>query len=132
MVRRGKTTVFIVRDPHDPLKGWGWVDVDEDVVKRFGISTKQPQGIFLSGEEHKKLRAEGRRCPQFIRPPSRGKAGGKKFVVNTNGEFINLSVQKSLAIEAVGAWIRTWASPDAKIRFFSICYAKLTIEMPTK
>ncbi|PSM48492.1 helicase [Chroococcidiopsis sp. CCALA 051] len=50
-----------------------------------------------------------------INPPGRGRTGGKKFVVNTNNEFINLSVQKSLTIEAVCAWVKTWANSDAKI-----------------
>lgn len=79
------------------------------------MSTKRPQGIFLNHIEHKALQALGKRYPQSIRPPGRGRTAGKKFVVNTNGEFVNLSVQKCLTLEAVCAWIRTWASPDAKI-----------------
>ena len=115
MVRRYKETIFIVRDHYEPLKGWGWVDVDTEVVKRLGMSTVRPQGIFLDHIEHKALQALGKRYPQCINPPHRGRAAGKKFVVNINGDFINLSVQKSLTIEAVCAWVKTWASPDAKI-----------------
>ncbi len=103
MVRRYKETVFIVRDLNDSLKGWGWVDVDEEIVKRFRLSTRIPDNIFIPAKEHKELKAKGIRCPQSIKPPNRGTSGGKKFIVNNNGELINLSVQKSLTIEAVCA-----------------------------
>lgn len=115
MVRRYKATIFIVRDHYEPLKGWGWVDVNTEVVISFGLSTQRPAGIFLNHIEHAALQALGKRYPQCINPPHRGTSGGKKFIVNNNGELINLSVQKSLTIEAVCAWIKTWASPDAKI-----------------
>jgi len=61
MVRRNKETVFIVRDLNDPLKGWGWVDIDTEVVKRFGLSTQIPRGIFLDHIEHAALLAKGKR-----------------------------------------------------------------------
>ncbi|MBV9385782.1 MAG: GIY-YIG nuclease family protein [Chroococcidiopsidaceae cyanobacterium CP_BM_ER_R8_30] len=115
MVRRNKETVFIVRDLNNPLKGWGWVDLDIEVIKRFGLSTQRPQGIVIDSREHKALLAEGKRYTQCINPPNRGTSGTKKFVVNNNGELINLSVQKTLTIEAVCAWVKTWASHDAKI-----------------
>lgn len=115
MVRRDKRTIFIVRDPNNQFKGWGWVDVDFEVVKKFNLFNDYPLVIFLTGEEHKALQEKGINCPQYIVPPGRGKSGGKKFGVNTNGELINLSVQKSLTIEAVCAWVKTWATSDAKI-----------------
>lgn len=115
MVRKYKQTVFIRKDLNDQLKGWGWVDVDPEIVKRFGMSTKIPETIFILQKEYKELLAKGIRCPQTINPPYRGRSGGKKFVINNNSELINLSVQKSLTIEIVCAWVKTWASPNAKI-----------------
>ncbi len=103
------------KDLSDPLKGWGWVDVESEVVKRFKISTQRPNSIFIDYEEHQVLQANGIKCPQSINPPHRGRSGGKKFVVNNKGEFINISVQKSLSIEAVCAWVKAWANSDAQI-----------------
>lgn len=50
-----------------------------------------------------------------VRPPARGKAGGKKFVLNINGEIITIKAQKSLTIQAICTWVKTWASPETKI-----------------
>lgn len=116
MARQYKETIYINRAPNNPYKGWGWIDVETEVVRRYGFSTRMPQPITLSGEElEEKLGGKGGSGWYSINPPGRGRTGGKKFVVNTNSEFINLSVQKSLTIEAVCAWVKTWASSDAKI-----------------
>lgn len=34
-------TIYIDRDPNDPYRGWGWVEVTVEDCKRFGI----PLGI---------------------------------------------------------------------------------------
>ena len=103
VVRRYKTAIFIDKDPNDPFKGWGWVDIDREIVQRFAISAHHPQA---------RLSADGN-C--YIQVPSRGKAGGKKFVVNTDNEVIYLSVQKSLTTNAVCYWVKSWASLDARV-----------------
>jgi hypothetical protein len=48
-------------------------------------------------------------------PPSRGKAGGKKFTININGELLTIKAQKSLTNKAVCDWIKTWAPENTKI-----------------
>lgn len=115
MARSNKRTIFILRDPAKKFKGWGWVDVDLGVAERFNLFNEYPLAIFLTPEEHEELQANGINCPYMIAPSPRGRSGGKKFVVNTSDELINLSVQKSLTIEAVCGWVKTWASCDAKI-----------------
>ncbi len=115
MVRRYKTTIFIDKDPDDIFKGWGWVDVDQDVALRLKISTEHPQYRELPPEKLEEFRLKGKTCTWCIRPPLRGKAGGKKFVVNTDNEVIYLSVQKSLTTNAVCYWVKSWASLDARV-----------------
>ncbi|PSM48494.1 hypothetical protein C7Y66_14380 [Chroococcidiopsis sp. CCALA 051] len=51
MARQYKETIYINRDPNNPYKGWGWIDVETEVVRRYGFSTRMPQPITLSGEE---------------------------------------------------------------------------------
>jgi hypothetical protein len=46
---------------------------------------------------------------------NRGKAGGKKFTVVDRRETVRLIVQKTLTIEAVCAWVKTWASERTEI-----------------
>ena len=31
------STVFIDKDPDNLWKGWGWVDIDGDAIKKYGI-----------------------------------------------------------------------------------------------
>ncbi|AFZ19010.1 hypothetical protein Mic7113_3272 [Allocoleopsis franciscana PCC 7113] len=42
-IRRFKSVIYIDRDLSEPAQGWGWVEVDVEHVKRFGIDTKHPQ-----------------------------------------------------------------------------------------
>jgi predicted GIY-YIG superfamily endonuclease len=111
MVRIYRNTIYIDRDPNDPYKGWGWVEVTIEDSKRFGIPTGDPDTytkFCRSPSERFKL-------PNNGNLPSRGKAGAKKFTLNLNGELVTIRTQKSLTIQAVCTWIKTWASPDARL-----------------
>lgn len=103
-------TIYIDRDPNNPYKGWGWLQVINEDVKRFGIPTDEPDTYI-------KLRQSPERwnLPNNGNLPSRGKAGAKKFTLNLDGELITIRAQKSLTIQAVCSWIKTWASSDTKI-----------------
>jgi hypothetical protein len=104
-------TIYIDKDPSDPYKGWGWVQVTTEDSKRFSIPTGYPDTytkFCRSPSERLKL-------PNGGNLPSRGKAGAKKFTLNIDGELIAIRTQKSLTIQAVSTWLKTWASPNAKI-----------------
>ncbi|MCG9890855.1 MAG: GIY-YIG nuclease family protein [Thermosynechococcaceae cyanobacterium MS004] len=104
----------------DPAQGWGWVEVSLADAQRFGIKTEHPSSRRVT---KRKLKYDETTDSVYeyidqnhvVRPPSRGKAGGKKFAINIQGEILTINVQKSLTNDAVCAWIRTWAPPEAKI-----------------
>lgn len=109
MARYGNV-IYIDRDPHDPYKGWGWVEVTTADTKRYGVPTAYPETYrqALSSSNYDKY-------PNRGNLPSRGRAGAKTFTVSMDGELITIRAQKSLTIQAVCAWIRSWASPTATV-----------------
>lgn len=125
MGRRNGNIIYIDRNPHNPDEGWGWVEVTTDDMKRFGISNKHPvmrkvtktQDITVTRYKDSIPYSETytNTYEDFVHPPSRGKAGGKKFTLNINGDLVIIKAQKSLTIQAVCAWIKTWADPETKI-----------------
>ena len=111
MGRRYWHTIYVDRDPNNAYKGWGWVEVTTEDSKKFGIPIGYP-------ETYTKFRgspSERLKLPNSGNLPSRGKAGAKKFTLNLDGELVPIRTQKSLTIQAVCAWIKIWASPNAKI-----------------
>jgi hypothetical protein len=121
MVRSYRNIVIYVdRDSNDPAKGWGWVEVSDEDVKRFGIEVVQPRSRIVT---KRKLQYDEKTDSvheyydqnHIVRPPSRGKAGAKKFTLNLDGELVTIRAQKSLTIQAICTWIKTWASPNAKL-----------------
>jgi len=110
MARRYWNVIYIDRDPHDPYKGWGWVEVTTADVKRYGIPTANPETYqqALSSSDRDKY-------PNGRNLPSRGRAGAKTFTVNMDGDLITIRAQKSLTIQAVCAWVRSWATPTSTI-----------------
>jgi predicted GIY-YIG superfamily endonuclease len=100
--------IYIDKDPNDPYKGWGWVEVASSDVERFSISTRYP-------ETYTKLRSEWHRFPNSGNLPSRGKASAKKFTLNIKGELITIRVQKCLTIQAICAWSKSWAGEGVKV-----------------
>ncbi|NJM47628.1 MAG: GIY-YIG nuclease family protein [Alkalinema sp. RU_4_3] len=120
MVRNYRTIIYIDRDPNDPAKGWGWVEVNNEDVKRFGIEVVQPSSRTVT---KRKWRYDEKTDSVYedydhdhrINPPARGRTGGKKFTLNLDGELVTIKVQKSLTIQAICTWIKTWASPNAKL-----------------
>ena len=104
-------TIYIDRDPNDPYKGWGWVEVTTEDSKRFSVPTRYPDTYT----KFRSTPSEQFKLPNRGNLPSRGKAGAKKFTLNIDGELITIRAQKSLTIQAVCTWLKTWASPNAKI-----------------
>ncbi len=104
-------TIYVDRDPNDPYKGWGWVEVTTEDSKRFGIPTGYPDTYT----KFCRVPSERFKLPNRGNLPSRGKAGAKKFTLNIDGEIVTIRAQKSLTIQAVCAWSKTWAIPNAKL-----------------
>ena len=102
--------IYIDRDPSDPYKGWGWVDARPEDVKKFKIPTGYPDTYWKSRKS-----PERHNLPKRGNLPSRGKAGGKTFTVNLDGSLISIKAQKSLTIQAICAWVKTWANQNAKL-----------------
>ncbi len=100
--------IYVDRDPNDPYQGWGWVEVTTEDAKRFGIPTGYPYTYLIS-------RSNPINLPNNGNLPYRGKVGAKKFTLNLDGELVTIRAQKSLTIPAICAWIKTWASPTAKL-----------------
>ncbi|MEP0874005.1 GIY-YIG nuclease family protein [Trichocoleus desertorum AS-A10] len=111
MARSYWNTIYIDRNPDDPYKGWGWIEVRPEDCKRFNIPTDYPNTYKkLCGSPSERLK-----LPNSGNLPSRGKAGAKKFTLNIDGELITIRAQKSLTVNAICAWIKTWASSNSKI-----------------
>lgn len=110
--RRNWNLIYIDKDPNDPYKGWGWVEVLIEDAKRFNIPTGYPETYTKS---RKSSFDDWLKLPNRGNLPNRGKAGAKKFTLNLDGELITIKAQKSLTIQAICAWIKTWASPNAKL-----------------
>lgn len=120
MVNKYRQVFFIDKDLDNPARGWGWVEIDLEDARRFGIKTDHPKPRTVT---KRKLHYDAKKDTveeyyddyHIIRVPSRGKAGGKKFTLNIGGDLLNIKAQKSLTNKAVCAWIKTWAPQDTKI-----------------
>ncbi|NJN31931.1 MAG: GIY-YIG nuclease family protein [Synechococcales cyanobacterium RM1_1_8] len=125
MGRRFGNVIYIDRNPNNPDEGWGWVEVTTEDVKRFGIPKKHPATRRVTKTKEIIVTRYKDSIPytetyintyeDFVHPPSRGKAGAKKFTLNIDGKVVAIRAQKSLTIQALCAWIKTWASPNTKI-----------------
>jgi hypothetical protein len=127
MRRRYQTVIYIDRDPEDLDKGWGWIELPHDFIRQYNINTSYPgTRSFEYDKEFTRVRyredEEGNRVsygenyiiPQtkYVHPPSRGKAAAKKYKLNIGNQLTTLGAQKSLTINAICHWLKTWAPPE--------------------
>ncbi|HEY9768560.1 MAG TPA: GIY-YIG nuclease family protein [Coleofasciculaceae cyanobacterium] len=138
---RTRVTFYVDKVPGQPLKGRGWIDISDieiakrlnipllgehtnpTIFKRFSLEEVERKSLkFKVHSDVNKVRGVGiypdEKSDGGIRVViacKRGKAGGKKFTLVDPRETIKLTVQKSLNIESVCAWVRTWASDGAEI-----------------
>ncbi len=125
MARKNWTVIYIDRNPGNLDEGWGWVEVLREDIERFSIPYQHPVGRWAT--KHKEITVTRYKdsvpytetytntYADYLNVPSRGRAAGKKFTLNINGELITIKAQKSLTINAVSAWLKTWASLETKI-----------------
>lgn len=90
------------RDPANLDRGWGWIEVDDEVVKAYDISTVSPTAHVA---------ADGRR----VCLPSRGRARAKKFELRIGNEQVTIRAQKFLTVKALCAWAQTWAPENTQV-----------------
>lgn len=117
------TTVFIDKDPNNLWKGWGWVDIKLGVVRKYGLDESQTKRRIIHIEEipspkrasFLKGKARSTDHTYTVKSPGRGRAGGKKFTIQIGAQNIPIKAQKSLTINAIVAWVKTWAGEKAKI-----------------
>jgi hypothetical protein len=125
MARKNWNVIYIDMNPENPDEGWGWVEVLTEDIKRFNIPYQHPVGRWVT--KHKEITVTRYKdsvpytgtytdtYTDYLNVPSRGRAAGKKFTLNIDGELITIKAQKSLTINAISAWLKTWASPETKI-----------------
>ncbi len=108
MSRRYWQHIYVTKDPENPLKGCGWVELLVDDIKRFNVPKNTPTS-------YTNLSFEQRRAAKTPNLPFRGNSGTKKFTMIIDGESVPLRAQKSLTISAICAWLKTWASADTQL-----------------
>lgn len=84
--------IYIDRDPTDPFKGWGWVEVSIETIEKFGIPTGRPETYIRLSNSKELWKTPNR---GFLRM-YKGKVGSNKFRLNIDGEIVTIRVQKSL------------------------------------
>jgi len=116
MPQQGWSLIYVDRDPTDPCKGWGWVEVYGDDYRKFNIpGGYYPESYKKAQEACKGKLSERLKYPSNMNLPSRGRGGTNKFIVDIDGEQMTIRAQKSLTVKAVTAWIKTWAPRTAKL-----------------
>ena len=77
--------VYLDKDPDDILKGWGWVEVKVEDIKRFNLArepiTYREKLKRISPEDRRKMPGQGNL------PGGRG-GSKKKFSINIDGKII--------------------------------------------
>jgi hypothetical protein len=86
MVRQFWETIYIDKDPADPRKGWSWIQVLVEERQRLEIPRDYPK-IYTEMRSSSMSYLD---MPNSGNLPSRGKSGTKKFLLNLNGELIQL------------------------------------------
>jgi len=125
MPRSNWHTIYIDKNPNNLNEGFGWVEVTLEDLERFKINRGYSGGRWGTRQQTFTLTKSKNSIPYtetvtapyttWLNLPSRGRAAGKKFTLLLNGELVIVKAQKSLTINAVCAWIKTWASSDTKI-----------------
>lgn len=115
MPQRDWGLIYIDRDPTNPYKGWGWIEVHANGYRKFHIRGGYPKSYEEACARCREQVSERAKYPANMNLPSRGRGGTNKFIVDVDGEQIAIRAQKSLTVKAVSAWVSTWAPPTAKI-----------------
>ena len=110
MSKNLRSIFYIEKVPGDILKGLGWIEVDENVARKYNISHKYTDTVTVINYD-----SPIDALYSYVYLPKVRRKSNKKFSVQLERESITLFVQKSLTIKAVREWLKTWASPQVKL-----------------
>jgi predicted GIY-YIG superfamily endonuclease len=112
MIRTEWQTIHIEKDQANPSKGWGWIEIEKEYIKKLKIPTKHPKSFDIAFNKARNSKSSPRR---LIGLRLRGTSGSNKFKLHVNGDLISIRAQKSLSVKAICTWAKTWAPSEAKI-----------------
>ena len=110
MLKESESVFYIEKVPGNILKGLGWIEIDVDVAERFNIPHKYTDTVTVINYD-----SPINALYSYVYLPKVRRRSHKKFSVQIEGESIALFAQKSLTIKAIREWLKTWASPQAKL-----------------
>lgn len=109
-----KEVFFTPQIPEEPHRGMGWIEINDDVVRRMGI-----RHVYKSawrGGHSTFIGPKGLEFEAYAdNPNAYGGRHKRRFTVHSHGEVVLLLAQKKLTIDAVLHFIRTWADPEARV-----------------
>lgn len=109
-----KEVFFTPRIPSEPVKGMGWIEINDDAVKRRHIHHLYKCVSYGSISEI--IGPDGVKFDAYLdNPYGNGCRHKKRFIVHSHGEAVLLLVQKKLTIDAVLYFVRSWAKPEARV-----------------
>ncbi|WP_051482681.1 GIY-YIG nuclease family protein [Synechocystis sp. PCC 7509] len=109
-----KEVFFTPRTPSEPTKGMGWIEINDDAVKRLGIHHLYKW--MFRGSNVEIVGPDGLKFNAYLdNPNGYGGRHKKRFIVHSHGEVVLLLVQKKLTIDAVLHFVRSWAKPEARV-----------------
>ena len=124
MGKKLKSVFYIEKVPGNILKGLGWIKVNTDAAQRFDIPEKYTETVKIKNYEphccpiypediSEYILFEHKPYHYVYLPKVRN--SNNKFSVQFEQELVTLFAQKSLTVKAVREWVKTWASPEAKL-----------------
>lgn len=109
-----KEVFFTPQIPEEPHRGMGWIEINEDVVRRIGI--RQVYKSVWRGGHSTFIGPNGLKFWAYAdNPNAYGGRHRRRFTVHSHGEAVLLLAQKKLTIDAVLHFVRTWADPEARV-----------------
>jgi len=124
VTQKSKIVFYLEKVPGDLYKGFGWIKIESEVAKQFKIPCQSTELLQLNNLEsycclisldNQAEYFQSSSLNQNLIPLPVMRGVGKKFLLDCEGKVIPLFVQKSLSINSVCQWVKTWASGEAKL-----------------
>lgn len=109
-----KKVFYTPKYPEEPRKGMGYIEIDEEVVKRINI--RPIYKAIAYGGVCPVVGPDGVKFYAYLdNPLGFGGRNKRRFTVHSHAEAIQLIAQKKLTIDAVLHFVKSWADKDAKL-----------------